>query len=66
MSAAVTTNKRKPFYQTSSYDDMDVPDHETNRRRLADWHDHAHGLSLWTHCSYEPCKLLTDEFRRTN
>lgn len=48
----------------ASYDDTDVPDHETNRRHLADWHDHAHGLTLWTHCVYEPCKLLTDEFRR--
>jgi hypothetical protein len=91
MSAAVTTKKRKPFYQTvsvdvdidasvledagyhhedecpgGSYDDMDVPDHETNRRTLADWHDHAHGLSLWAHCSYEPCNLLTDEFRSSN
>lgn len=34
-------------------------------RALSDWHDQAHGLSLWAHCSKEPCKLLTDEFRST-
>ena len=47
------------------YDDMDVPDHETNRRQLSDWHDHAHGLNLWANCHREPCRLLTDEFRST-
>jgi hypothetical protein len=45
------------------YDDMDVPDHETNRRALSDWHDNTHGLTLWASCPYEPCKILTDEFR---
>ena len=44
---------------------MDVPDHETNRRALSDWHDHAHGLSLWAMCVYEPRNHLTDEFRKT-
>ncbi|WP_427130383.1 hypothetical protein [Pseudarthrobacter sp. S9] len=48
-----------------AYDDMGVPDHETNRRHLADWHDTAHGLSLWASCPYEPCTLLTDDFRRS-
>jgi len=48
-----------------SYDDAEVPDPEANRRRLSDWHDHAHGLSLWASCVYEPCNLLTDEFRST-
>ncbi|MDQ0756109.1 hypothetical protein [Arthrobacter sp. B3I4] len=48
-----------------SYDDTDVPDHETNRRRLSDWHEHAHGLTLWASCVYEPCNHLTDEFRKT-
>ena len=45
---------------------VDLDEVADNRQKLRDWHDHAHGLSLWTHCSYEPCKLLTDEFRRTN
>lgn len=36
-----------------------------DRQRLSDWHDHAHGLSLWASCVYEPCNLLTDEFRST-
>lgn len=45
------------------YDDTDVPDHETNRRALADWHDESHGISLWAHCMQAPCKILTDEFR---
>ncbi|HAP90840.1 MAG TPA: hypothetical protein DCR15_14410 [Arthrobacter bacterium] len=48
---------------TGSYDDVDVPDHETNRRRLSDWHDETHGLSLWAMCQHEPCRILTDEFR---
>lgn len=43
-------------------DESDVDD---NRQRLSDWHDHAHGLSLWAHCMYEPCRLLTDDFRST-
>jgi hypothetical protein len=46
-----------------AYDDAEVPDHETNRRALSDWHDHTHGLSLWAMCIAEPCKHLTDEFR---
>lgn len=46
-----------------TYDDTDVPDHETNRRALSDWHDQAHGLSLWAMCVAEPCSHLTDEFR---
>lgn len=46
-----------------TYDDMDVPDHETNRQRLSDWHDQAHGLTLWASCVYQPCNHLTDEFR---
>lgn len=46
-----------------TYDDMDVPDHETNRRALSDWHDEAHGLTLWANCPHQPCKILTDEFR---
>jgi hypothetical protein len=45
--------------------ETDLTDHETNIRALNDWHDHHHGLSLWASCPYEPCKLLTDEFRRT-
>ncbi|AYR01044.1 hypothetical protein PBI_ISOLDE_76 [Arthrobacter phage Isolde] len=49
----------------SGYDDMDVPDHETNRRHLSDWHDNTHGLTLWANCRHEPCRLLTDEFRST-
>ena|GEM_PF-4589084 len=48
---------------SAGYDDMDVPDHETNRRRLSDWHDDTHGLTLWASCTHEPCKILTDEFR---
>lgn len=48
------------------YDDMDVDDDTyENRRQLSDWHDHAHGLSLWAACPYEPCKLLTNDFRKT-
>ena len=41
-------------------DELDV---EGNRQKLRDWHDAAHGLSPWANCSYEPCKILTDEFR---
>jgi hypothetical protein len=48
---------------TPTHDDTDVPDHETNRRRLSDWHDEAHGLVLWTMCPHQPCATLTDEFR---
>jgi hypothetical protein len=52
---------------TPTVDDMDVPDNEINRRALSDWHDQAHGLGLglWASCVYEPCNLLTDEFRKT-
>lgn len=47
----------------SVYDD--VPDSETNRRALIDWHDLTHGLTLWANCTHEPCRILTDDFRRT-
>jgi hypothetical protein len=46
-------------------DDDEFDDTEDNLRRLSDWHDQAHGLSLWAACPYEPCKLLTDSFRST-
>lgn len=36
-----------------------------NRRALLDWHDKAHGLSSWQGCSYEPCNLLSLEYRET-
>lgn len=45
--------------------DDDVLDVDDNRQRLSDWHDHSHGLSLWASCVYEPCNLLTDDFRST-
>ncbi len=32
---------------------------------FSDWHDQAHGLTLWANCPYEPCGLLRDEFRST-
>ena len=32
---------------------------------LSDWLDQAHGLTLWSNCSHEPCRLLSDDFRRT-
>lgn len=38
---------------------------DDNRQRLSDWHDHSHGLTLWASCVYEPCNLLTDDFRST-
>ena len=59
------------FLEENGYhheDDCDVvveADSSDDRRRLSDWHDHAHGLSLWASCVYEPCNLLTDEFRST-
>lgn len=34
-------------------------------RTFSDWHDQAHGLTLWANCAYEPCHLLSDDFRRT-
>jgi hypothetical protein len=40
-------------------------DLEADLRALSDWHDQAHGLSLWASCVYEPCNLLTDDFRST-
>ena len=46
-------------------EDDGADDVQNNLRRLSDWHDHAHGLSLWAACPYEPCKLLTDGFRST-
>lgn len=44
---------------------VDIDDVVDNRRKLSDWHDEAHGLTLWAMCPHEPCKLLTDEFRKT-
>lgn len=41
----------------------EVEDDEANRRTLSDWHDSAHGCSLWAACSHEPCNILTHEFR---
>jgi hypothetical protein len=49
----------------SASDNDDFDDTEDNLRRLSDWHDEAHGLRLWAACPHEPCKLLTDEFRKT-
>jgi hypothetical protein len=43
----------------------DPEDDGDNLRALSDWHDKAHGLSLWASCPYEPCKLLTADFRKT-
>lgn len=43
----------------------DQPKYAADFQALSDWHDQSHGLSLWACCPYEPCKLLTDEFRRT-
>ena len=42
-----------------------APDHEGDRRALLDWHDQAHGLTLWANCAYESCHLLSDDFRST-
>ncbi len=47
-----------PSGAESEYDDT-----EDNRRQLSDWHDEAHGLTLWTMCPHQPCKILTDDFR---
>lgn len=49
----------------STVADFDEEDLTADLKALSDWHDHAHGLSLWANCSYEPCRLLTDDFRRT-
>jgi len=44
----------------------DEPEFTHNdRAALQDWHDRAHGLSLWAMCQEEPCKLLSDDFRGT-
>ncbi|QWY79700.1 hypothetical protein PP637_gp72 [Arthrobacter phage Persistence] len=46
----------------SGHDGEDLTD---DLRALSDWHDNAHGLSLWANCQHEPCNLLSDEFRST-
>jgi hypothetical protein len=50
---------------TATADDVEFDDIGHNLRLLSDWHDQAHGLSLWANCRQEPCRLLTDDFRRT-
>ncbi|SEI45357.1 hypothetical protein SAMN04487917_101375 [Arthrobacter sp. yr096] len=49
--------------ENGDYIDVDVI--EDGRQKLSDWHDTAHGLTLWANCPHEPCKLLSDDFRRT-
>lgn len=44
---------------------VDIDDLTDNLQRLSDWHDEAHGLTLWAACPHMPCKILTDEFRST-
>lgn len=55
------------YHHTNDCDgsEIDPDEGSANRRALSDWHDQAHGLTLWSNCPHEPCKLLTDEFRRT-
>lgn len=36
---------------------------EEARHALADWHDTAHGLTLWSGCAAAPCTTLPTEFR---
>jgi hypothetical protein len=43
----------------------DIADSLCNRQTLSDWHDHAHGLTLWSGCPHEPCNLLSLEYRST-
>jgi hypothetical protein len=38
---------------------------EFNLRQMSDWHDRAHGLSLWSSCMIEPCRVLAPSFRVT-
>jgi hypothetical protein len=45
--------------------ELDPDEGDANLRALSDWHDTAHGLTLWAACPHEPCNLLSDEFRRT-
>lgn len=43
----------------------DLPDYAGDLQILSDWHDSAHGLTLWAMCPHEPCRLLSDDFRST-
>jgi len=54
------------IHESATGESIDIEDVVDNRQKLSDWHDHAHGLSLWAMCPHEPCRLLTDEFRRTS
>lgn len=33
------------------------------RQALSDWHDKAHGLTLWEGCPFDPCYNLPREFK---
>lgn len=48
-----------------SHAPVDHDENATNRRALLDWHDKAHGLTSWQTCTYEPCSLLTLDYRET-
>ena len=49
----------------SAVSDDGDEDFAADFRALSDWHDQAHGLTLWASCPHEPCNLLTDDFRST-
>lgn len=49
----------------SQKDEEQDVDHEFSLRQLSDWHDRAHGLSLWSSCMIEPCRVLAPSFRTT-
>lgn len=43
----------------------DEPDLTADFRAFEDWHHETHGLKLWLMCQQEPCRQLSDDFRRT-
>ena len=53
------------FHHEDECPASEVVDADADLRAFADWHDKAHGISLWAMCQHEPCKLLSDEFRST-
>ena len=53
------------FHHEDECPNADESDFTKDRRELSDWHDKAHGLTLWQSCPYEPCTILSLDYRST-
>lgn len=38
--------------------------HTDTQDALHDWHEQAHGYTIWSGCRQEPCSILTIDYRK--